>query len=195
MLRQDQWLIRVLGYLKATKHYKLNFQIYPPDFEEGGNGEFENWSDADLGGDPPTKKSTSGGLGLLVGSKTRALVHAHCKRQGQTAISTPESETVAMVVLGKKVIPQHMMLQRLLKRNVKLSYKGDNSASERVIGTGVSAALAYMKRTAGVSLRWAKENMSAFVGLVSTKINIADIFTKALEKDDFHKYRILMGIY
>ena len=110
--------------------------------EEGGDGEFENWADADLGGDKTAKRSTSGGCGLLKGSKTRALVHAHCKRQGQAGISTPETETVAMVVLGKKTIPLHMIAMRCLKRHLRLRYKGDNTASERVIGTGMSQALA-----------------------------------------------------
>ena len=195
MVRQDQWLIRLLCYLKATAHYKLNFQICPEDFLDGGDGEFENWSDADLGGDKPTGKSTSGGLGLLKGSKTRALVHAHCKRQGSTALSTPDSETVAMVVLGKKTIPLHMIIQRQLKRSVKLSYKGDNNASERVIGTGLSAALAYMKRTADLSLRWAKENMAKFLKRTPTDENLSDIFTKPLDKAKFDEFRIAMGIY
>ena len=176
-------------------NYKLNFQICPEDFLDGGDGEFENWSDADLGGDKPTGKSTSGGLGLLVGSKTRALVHAHCKRQGSTALSTPDSETVAMVVLGKKTIPLHMIIQRQLKRSVKLIYKGDNNASERVIGTGLSAALAYMKRTADLSLRWAKENMAPFLKRTPTDENLSDIFTKPLDKATFDKFRIAMGIY
>ena len=195
MRRQDQWLVRCLGYLKKTMMMKLNFQIYPPDFDEGGDGEFENWADADLGGDKTAKRSTSGGCGFLKGSKSRALVHAHCKRQGQTGISTPETETVAMVVLGKKVIPLHMIAQRLLKRFLKLSYKGDNSACERVIGTGMSQALSYMKRTAGLSLRWANENMSEFVERTPTDENIGDIFTKALETSKFEKFRKLLGIW
>jgi hypothetical protein len=195
MVRQDFWLVRVLCYLKATSHYKLNFEIYPPDFEEGGDGKFENWSDADLGRDKPTGRSTSGGLGLFKGSKTRALIHAYCKRQGQTSASTPESETVAMVVLGKKVIPLHMIGQRLLKRLLELEYLGDNSASERVIGTGVSAALTYMKRTADLSLKWAKENMAPFIKRTPTDKNIADIFTKALDKAKFDFFRVQLGVY
>ena len=100
-----------------------------------------------------------------------------------------------MVVLGKKTIPLHMIIQRQLKRSVKLSYKGDNNASERVIGTGLSAALAYMKRTADLSLRWAKENMAPFLKRTPTDENLSDIFTKPLDKATFDKFRIAMGIY
>ena len=194
-VRQDQWLCRCIGYLKRTSSMTLNFSICPEDFEEGGDGVFENLADADLGGDPPTKRSTSGGLGMLLGSRTRAFVFAHCKRQGQPGISTPEAETVALVVLGKKAIPLHMIAQRLLKRALKLSYRGDNSASERVVGTGVSAALAYMKRTAQLSLTWAKANLAPFLGRVPTDLNTSDIFTKPLEKEKFEHFRTEIGIW
>ena len=173
----------------------LNFKIFPPDFHEGGDGFFENWSDSDLGGDKITRKSTSGGVGFLKGSKTHALVHAHCKRQGQTGISTPEAETVAMVVMGKKTIPLHLTAERMLKAPIKLVYLGDNSASERVIGTGISAALAYLKKTADLSLRWAKENLSEYIGRTPTDENIADIFTKPLDREKFEKFRLALGIY
>ena len=195
MVRQDQWLYRVLGYLKKTTHLKLNFKICPADFEEGGDGQFENWSDSDLGGDEQTKRSTSGGCGLLVGSNSLALVEAHCKRQGQAGISTPEAETVAMVVQGKKSIPLHMMGQRLLKRDIKLIYKGDNAACERVIGTGISQALAYMKRTCQLSLTWAHENMARYITRTPTQDNISDLWTKPLEQAKFEKFRRAIGIF
>ena len=195
MVRQDNWLYRVLGYLQRTSKMKLHYQIYPPDFEEGGDGSFECWADSDLGGCDLTKRSTSGGCALLVGSKSRALVEAHCKRQGQTGLSTPDAETCAMVVMGKKAIPLHMMAQRLFKRAIKLEYKGDNSASERIIGTGISQALTYMKRTAALSLTWAHENMARWIGRTPTNENISDIFTKPLELDKLAKFRTLLGIY
>ena len=194
-VRQDLWLYRVLGYLKRTVKYRLNFKICPKDFEPGGDGRFENLGDADLGGDPPTKRSTSGGVGFLLGARTRALVHAHCKRQGQAGLSTPEAETVSLVVLGKKTIPLHMIAQRLLKGELKLLYRGDNSASERVVGTGISAALAYLKRTAQLSLTWAKSNVAPYLGRVPSGENTSDIFTKPLDSDKFHKFRIELGVY
>ena len=100
-----------------------------------------------------------------------------------------------MVVLGKKTIPLHMIAIRCLKRALKLSYKGDNSASERVIGTGMSQALAYMKRSAGLSLRWAHENMSEHVERTPTDENISDIFTKPLDREKFEKFRLALGIF
>ena len=73
------------------------------------------------------------------------------------------------------------MMQRLLKRSVKDTYRVDNSASERVVGTGVSAALAYLKRTAQLNLTWAKANLAPFLGRVPSGENTNDIFTKPLD--------------
>ena len=100
-----------------------------------------------------------------------------------------------MVTTGKKAIPFHMTAQRMLKRALGMSFKGDNSASERVIGTGVSAALAYMKRTAELSLTWAKENMAKYVKRTPTDENLSDIFTKPLELSKFDRFRTAMGVY
>ena len=194
-LRQDDWLLRLLGFLKFSAEWALHFAICPEEFEQKGGIKFENWSDSDLAGDPPTKRSTSGGCGFLKGKKTRALVHAYCKRQGQVSASTPESETTGFIVLGKRTIPLHLMIMRLLKSFIDLEYLGDNSASERVVGTGFSAALAYMKRTAEISLYWAKENMAKYIKRTPTDENISDIFTKPLEKEKFNKFRIALGIY
>ena len=73
--------------------------------------------------------------------------------------------------------------------------KGDNSASERVIGTGFSSAMAYMKRTVGLSFTWAQSQLAKHLVRTPTDDNISDIFTKALEKEKFDKFRIAMGIY
>ena len=174
---------------------KLNFKINPLDLEKEGGVTFRNWSDSDLGGDDETKRSTSGGCGILEGEFSKALVEAHCKRQGQSGISTPEAETVALVVCGKKAIPLHLTAQRLLKKEIVLEYRGDNSASERVIGTGISAALAYLKRTAQLSLRWAHDNMAKHITRTPTKLNVSDIWTKPLEKETFERFRTELGVY
>ena len=100
-----------------------------------------------------------------------------------------------MVVMGKKAIPLHMLLHRCLKSRVKLVYKGDNTATERVIGTGMSQALAYMKRTADLSLRWAREQMAKFLERTPTDVNTSDIFTKPLEFDKFAQFRSDLGIW
>ena len=132
---------------------------------------------------------------MLLGSKTRAVIQGYAKRQGQPGISTPESETVALVVLGKRVIVLHLLLQRLLKRVVKNVYRTDNSACERVVSTGISQAMGYLKRTAALSLTWARHNLSRDLERVPTDLNPSDIYTKPLEREKFETFRTFMGIW
>ena len=192
--RQDMWLYRCLGYLKKYPNFVLHFIICPSEFEEGGDVVFRNWADTDLAGDKDTRRSTSGGCGMFVGSKTRAAVHAYCKRQGHVGASTPDTETVGLIVLGKRSIPLHMISQRSLKRRVRNQFLGDNDPAARVVGTGVSSQLAYMKRTAAISLAWAKQNMAEELDRVPTNENLADLFTKPLEAAKFHEFRLQLGI-
>ena len=132
---------------------------------------------------------------MLLGSKSRALVQGYAKRQGQPGISTPESETVSLVVLSKKVICLHLLAQRLLKRRLTNVYRTDNSACERVVGTGISQAMGYLKRTAALSLTWARANIAKELFRVPTDDNPSDIYTKPLEREKFDKYREFMGIW
>ena len=79
-------------------------------------------------------------------------IGAHAKRQGQVGLSTPESEVLATVVGAKRSIRHHMLLCRMLKYSVKHRYLGDNPPSGHILAAGLSAQLAYMERTQGVSL-------------------------------------------
>ena len=58
----------------------------------------------------------------------------------------------------------------------------------------VSSQLAYMKRTAAISLAWAKQNMAEELDRVPTNENLADLFTKPLEAAKFHEFRLQLGI-
>ena len=148
-----------------------------------------------MAGCQETKKSTSGWCGFLTGKNTRALVGVHAKRQGATSVSTPEAETLAGVVAAKKSIRLHMLLNRLLGRQIGLIYYGDNDPTERIIGSGVSQAIAYAKRTQGISLAFAHENMAEHVQSINSSDNVADIFTKPLPPETFCKHRTSLGIW
>ena len=193
-LRQDQWLLRLMGYLQRTKDYKLWFIVNPKDLDEKTLC-FDNFVDADLAGDFTTRRSTSGWVGLLNGqSGTCIPIGAHAKRQGQVGLSTPESEVLATVVGAKRSIRHHMLLCRMLKYSVKHRYLGDNSPSGHILAAGLSAQLAYMKRTQGVSLAWAHDNCSQFFEHVGSDENTADIMNKPLDSVKFAKHRASMNI-
>ena len=173
---------------------KLNFSINPKDFSENGTAELESFSDSDLGADA-SKRSTSGGLGMFKGKFTKALIIAYCKRQGSVSLSTPEAELVAVTVLAKKILSIHMTAQRLLKVAISLTVLEDNSAAEKVCGTGISASMSYLKRTVSLSLAWCKQNLRKIIGRIESNRNPSDLFTKPLEKESFERYREHLGIW
>ena len=131
---------------------------------------------------------------MLLGRNTSAFVYAHCKRQGSTSLSTPESETVALTTCAKRSIAYHLMFIRLIKRSLRLGFYVDNTCSERVVSTGMSSAMAYLKRTQALSLAWCRENISDKLHRVDTHENLGDAFTKALETSTFERYRDQMGV-
>ena len=150
---------------------------------------------ADHGGDPSTRRSTSGLFSILTGKHgTRIPIAAHSKRQGQTGLSTPEAETLATVVGAKRVIRLHMLWQRLLKYQIPHFYYGDNNSSSNIIAARLSAQLAYMKRTQGISLSWANEYCAHFFQKVSSARNTSDIATKCLDPETFHRHVRSMNI-
>ena len=151
-------------------------------------------TDADLAGDKPSMRSTTGSGGILRGPRTLALVFGLCKRQGQTSLSTPESELTALVVAGKRSFSHHMTLQRLAKRHVRLRILSDNSAARRVSATGVSAQMSYIKRTSNISMSWCRQNLKEFIGEIETDYNFSDIWTKGLSSSTFHRHRLAIGI-
>ena len=190
--RHDTWLRRLVGYLDTTSHMQMHFKVDPKDLTQLT---FDNFFDADLAGCQETKKSTSGWCGFLEGPNTHALVGANAKRQGATSISTPEAEVLSGVVAAKKSIRLHMLLNRLLGRRIRLKYRGDNAPADKILGSGISQAIAYAKRTQGISLAFASENMSPYLEKVDTHYNTADIFTKPLPYEDFHRHRTYLGIW
>ena len=108
---------------------------------------------------------------------------------------TPESEIVAATVLSKKVLTLHMIILRMLKLVVPLEILEDNEACQRIVGTGVSSQMSYLKRTVGLSFRWLQENIKRYINRVESDSNPSDLFTKPLERDKFERFREFIGIW
>ena len=194
MKRHDLWLTRIYGYLHATRRYVTHSMIDPEDLKNGSLC-FENYFDADHAGCTESKRSTTGWYAVLTGKNTFCPMAALSKRQGETSLSTPEAEVTAGVAVAKRAIRMHMLLCRLLRANIEMKFYGDNSAADKIIGSGVSPQLAYVKRTQGVSLSWAAKHIGPYLARVPTTFNTSDIFTKPLEVGDFEKHRTKLGIW
>ena len=150
--------------------------------------------DSDFAGCLCTRRSTTGVLGVLCGQRTWAPMLFISKRQGATGLSTPETETVAGCVAYKRGSRVLLLIEALLRRKVEEVYLGDNTASERVLAAG-SANLAYMRRNQGVSLAALKETIGRVIGRVPKNKNTSDTFTKALEVQEFEKFRTQLGVW
>ena len=102
--RKSHWIAvkRVLRYLNATKHLGILYT-------GSGNLEITGFSDADWGGCPATRKSTSGFVFLIAGGA----VSWKSKKQSCVATSTCESEYIALCLAAKESIWLSRLLENL----------------------------------------------------------------------------------
>ena len=111
--------------------------------------------DADLNGDMGTSKSTRGLWIELVsedGLRTWPLVW-RSKRQGSTASSTPEAETISMATgLKGEGLPMQDLFSAALGRTVHLRSLEDNTTAISAARAGYSPALWHLPRTERISV-------------------------------------------
>jgi hypothetical protein len=120
------------------------------------------------------------------------------KRQTAVARSTTEAE-IASVNEGvfSEGIPFKQVLEILWKRPVSTELMEDNSACVTILQTGYSPKLRAMSRTHRISIAALKEALDAnhFIIIPTpTKDQLADIFTKALNKIQFLEMRSRIGV-
>jgi hypothetical protein len=112
------------------------------------------WPDADLNGDFMHTKSTSGCFIEVQGERERSMPSIYgSRKQGGTALHTPESETVSLATfLRNDMLPLQYLWQRLLRRPVNLIVHEDNTGCIRIVQKGYSPSLRCLVRTHRLSL-------------------------------------------
>ena len=182
-----RWLVRVAGYLKRVPD--LGFLIKPlvPDanLEYSGQGKLvagstvvlESVSDADWGGCKRTRRSKSSAHFYLAGG----LIASHVRTQKSIALSSGESEFVAMVSGATELIFLKDCLGFMLKNKMTIEAKvrSDSAAAQGMaqrLGTGRVRHLAcgMMWLQASVKSKMLK------IGSISGSTNPADLGTKVL---------------
>jgi Reverse transcriptase (RNA-dependent DNA polymerase)/GAG-pre-integrase domain len=176
---------RVLRYLKETKLLKL---VYSPSHSDDP---FVVYSDADLGGDPSTSRSTAGyvtkiGTGAVSwGSR----LHRH------TSLSSTEAEYTTASAAGTELMWMRYFLEECgyeLPRPSKLLM--DNASAIQVAKNPEhQSTMKHVHR----EYHWIRENVEKgliHVAHVPSAENIADIFTKALKRPSFTRLRELLGL-
>ena len=111
--------------------------------------------DADIAGDLETTKSTSGfWIEMQPADGKRCWPIAwRSKRQGSTASSTCEAETISMATaLESEALPLLGLFSEALGRTVTLECREDNTQCISAVKSGYSAALRHLPRT---ELPWA----------------------------------------
>ncbi|XP_070022832.1 secreted RxLR effector protein 161-like [Nicotiana sylvestris] len=174
---------RILRYLKGTQDLVL---YYP----SGDNFNLIGYVDADYAGYLVDKNSTFG-MAHFLGS---CLISWGARKQNSMALSTAEAEYVAAVSCCAQLlwIKQQLEDFGVLTKSVPLLC--DNSSALNMAKNPVQH-----KRTKHINVRhhFLRDNVEK--GLIcmkfcSTKYQIADIFTKALSREQFERNRVKLGL-
>ena len=148
----DKALKRLMSYIWHHADLELYGTIGTADLS---TCEIQLSPDADLNGDMETTKSTSGlWVELTSTDGLRSWPIAwRSKRQGSTASSTPEAETISMATgLKGEGLPMQDLFSTALGRDVHLRCLEDNTTAISAARAGYSPALRHLPRTERISV-------------------------------------------
>jgi hypothetical protein len=182
---KEHWkqLTKICGYLKNTVNYGIWFKASDVDMEV--------YSDADWANDPDTRKSISGIMIKAWGCP----VIWQSKKQTIVATSTKAAETIAAVTALQKADMCREMLEEM----------GQKNDTGVVLQIDNMPAIQAMKNerpenaTKHLSIRYnvIKDRVASGevdVEYVETKNQLADIFTKALPRQQFERLRKMIKV-
>lgn len=161
-------------------------------YSSGGNTELVGYSDADFAGDVDTRRSTSGFVFFL----SNGPVTWSSQRQKLVTLSTTESEYVALASATKEVLWLQSLLSDLeCKITSPTTLYVDNQSAIKIAKNPE-----FHKRTKHIDIRLhfvreVIENKKIYLCYVDTKVQKADIFTKALPKARFNYSCHLLNMY
>ena len=174
--QQAHWngVKRVLRYLKGTASYCLSYDGKAPGILVGN-------SDSDWGGDPETRRSTSGfAFRLFSGA-----ISWGSRRQSVAAWSVAEAEYMALAAAVKECLWLRPLLADLgLDCSAPTVIKVDNQAA-----INLSQNAEFHAKTKSISIQYHRvreeqnEQKTVAVRKVDGSENVADIFTKGVTSD------------
>lgn len=175
---------RVVRYLKGTKNLKLVYGKGDPD----ERFQITTWSDADWGGDQTDRKSCSG----MSSFHCRNLISWISRKQPTVALSSAEAEYTACALAATELLYLKGLISDFVP-NELVEVRGvllvDNQGAIHMIKNYENT-----KRSKHIDIKYhfIKDIVSkrlVFVDYVDSKLNIADIFTKALGTTKFTQFR------
>ena len=190
--RKRHWYaaLRVVKYIKGTKNYGL---CYTKDGLEKVIG----YADSDWASDEEDRKSTTGWVFIYMGA---AICWKSKKQPGRAARSTAEAELIAL----DQAVREALWLRKMCK-GLDIGVSPDGKAPTIIVYEDNEACLniangsQWSQETKHVqvkhfAVREDVRDKRVEIRRVDTSENIADMFTKALGRVKFQKFRKMMGV-
>lgn len=171
---------RILKYLKGTQDLCLRYT--------GQGNQLSAYSDASLGRHDIEGKSTTGCLIKVFGDTIAWKV----EKQRVTATSSMESEYIAMSKAAKILAALKALARRLVRYNSRPTLNVDNKAAISAAKADMSKSLAHLTKLEFHYVRNSYRDKELRLRWVSTKLQLADMMTKALGRETFEKFRKLV---
>jgi len=168
---------RIFRYLKGTANLGIKF--------DGKGDRVECYVDASLGLNEENARSTSGYVVTMFGDP----VAWKTQLQRQVALSSAESEYVAMSQACKEIISIQALATRLGRVTKIPRLYEDNRASIKLAITEESQTLRHLVKLSYHYVRQLSSERRIEIQWISTKQQIGDFFTKALAREQFEKFR------
>ena len=190
---QDTLLWMLTRYLKHEPRSEL-VRVDHVDPRDHGELSWFCFCDADLGGDPATRRSTSGYVVLIVGRHgTRIVAYTKVKRQGVVSTNTCEAEVNALSDLVRWLLGHYAFLSMIYGVPVGEYICSDASAAIAAVTKGYSVKLAYLtKKSYALTLAFLREQISNMLLKWPTYHQVADILTKHLDSPS-HWHHLLFS--
>ena len=195
----DRALYRLMCYIDSHHNLELPGVLRTSDLKDCV---LAMSPDSDLAGNLETSKSTSGcWIEILSADRQRSWPLCwRSKRQGSTASSTAEAETISMATnLKLDALPLLDLFEAALSREVQLLCLEDNTQCISAVQNGYSPALRHLNRTARISLgvlheQFVEQSDMYVLEYQPTCEHKGDVFTKKLEPIKFEAAVKLMGL-
>lgn len=191
------WLAakRVLRYLRGTIEYVLRFTVRR-SAKPGDPIDLVGYSDSDYAGDIFTRRSTSGYV-FMMGD---CAISWRSKRQATVSRSTTEAELVALNSAASEALWLQMLLRGMgawpdeSEGKVPVPIKEDNAGAKAIALDHRQGERIKHMDVKHLAIREFIESGDLIVEAIGSKENLADIFTKPLQRGPFCLMRTAIGV-
>lgn len=176
-------ITRIFQYLKGTVNKNLVYR-------KGSGCVVKAWSNADCGSFPDSRRSVSGNV-VKIGNNT---VMWRSKKQATTALSTTESEYMAVVDALKMVLWLRQLMGEMgFTQEYATTIMDDNYGCIQLANNAVTLA-----RSKHIDIRhhFVREKVAdntIELKYIESEVNTADILTKAICRVKFEKHAKSLG--